>query len=205
MRNLVEFKPHTSKQNKLSDIFRQGKGKSYGVEFFLEKKIGNITGWFGYTLSWTKHLFKDLNGGKEFPARHDRRHDLKFVMNGKISAKWSFNVSWIYTTGQPYTAIVGVYDLKASDGDKSFIPDYSYSYLLERNALRLPAYHRMDVSFSRRFNFNKWSIILNLQVFNVYSHRNAIGSDQNFDSVTFDNAYFKLLPIVPTISLDFEF
>ncbi len=43
------------------------------IEFLLQKKEGRLTGWIGYTLSWTQMQFDSLNFGKKYYARYDRR------------------------------------------------------------------------------------------------------------------------------------
>ncbi|MDH3650312.1 MAG: hypothetical protein OEQ53_11550, partial [Saprospiraceae bacterium] len=56
-----------------------GKGWSYGAEFFLRKNTGRLTGWASYTLSWTDQKFADLNFGRAFPFKYDRRHNFALV------------------------------------------------------------------------------------------------------------------------------
>ena len=57
-----------------------GRGWSYGVEFLVQRTIGKFTGLIGYTWSRTERKFDRegmvINGGKTFPARYDRTHDL---------------------------------------------------------------------------------------------------------------------------------
>lgn len=56
------------------DKVTAGRSWSYGLEFLLQKKDGRVTGWIGYTLSWTQMQFDSLNNGRKFYARYDRRH-----------------------------------------------------------------------------------------------------------------------------------
>ena len=78
MRNLLEYKEDAvfSFGLPLEDQFTSGDGTSYGVELFLEKRFGDLTGWIGYTWAYTTRDFADLNQGKEFFPRYDRRHDV---------------------------------------------------------------------------------------------------------------------------------
>jgi hypothetical protein len=66
------------------DNITAGRGWSYGAEFLLQKKTGKFSGWIGYTLSWTQLQFDELNFGKKFWARYDRRHDISLVAIWKI-------------------------------------------------------------------------------------------------------------------------
>ncbi len=80
MRNQIEYREgYTPSLKDTEEEFVFGKGWSYGAELFLNKKKGKLTGWIGYTLSWTWRKFPDLNSGEKYPAKYDRRHDLSLV------------------------------------------------------------------------------------------------------------------------------
>ena len=51
----------TGFQGTWTDNVTSGRGWSYGVEFLVRKEVGKFTGWVGYTLSWTKQQFEELN------------------------------------------------------------------------------------------------------------------------------------------------
>jgi hypothetical protein len=61
------------------DNVTAGKGESYGIEVLFHKKAGKTSGWIGYTLSWTQLQFDEINFGKKFWARYDRRHDISLL------------------------------------------------------------------------------------------------------------------------------
>jgi hypothetical protein len=167
----------TSKQNatrKWENIMAVGQGKSYGIELLLQKKQGRLTGWLGYTLSWTKHQFDALNQGRAFFARHDRRHDLSIVSLYQISKRWSINGTWIYQTGQAITLPQAVY----SQTDYNFLTNRfsSNAPVLvaygERNSYRMKATHRMDVSFQRKTT-HRWGVgQIDISVYNLYNRQN---------------------------------
>ncbi|MEO6903585.1 MAG: TonB-dependent receptor [Bacteroidia bacterium] len=83
----------------------QGKGTSYGAEILLQRKEGKFTGWVGYTLSWTQLQFDELNFGKKFYAKYDRRHDISLVGIYKIKEMSekrkaiTLSGTWVYGTG----------------------------------------------------------------------------------------------------------
>lgn len=56
-----------------------GKGRAYGAEFYLHKQSGRLTGWISYTWSRSLREFKNINDGKEYPAKQDRIHDIAIV------------------------------------------------------------------------------------------------------------------------------
>ncbi|MFN9711308.1 MAG: TonB-dependent receptor [Bacteroidota bacterium] len=82
MDNQIEYKEgYTPGIGDQEENFVFGKGWSYGAEFYVNKAKGKLTGWIGYTLSWTWRRFADLNNGQKYPGRYDRRHDLSIVAN----------------------------------------------------------------------------------------------------------------------------
>ena len=111
MDDIIEYKQNANyalTKRDWSQMVAVGDGRSYGVELLLEKTTGNTTGWLSYT--WSKALRKfdeagnQLNGGSEFYANNDRRHNLNVVLTHKLQAGknsfWEFNVSWTYQTGR---------------------------------------------------------------------------------------------------------
>ncbi|MGZ4060609.1 MAG: TonB-dependent receptor domain-containing protein, partial [Bacteroidia bacterium] len=89
--------------------FYTGTGLAKGVEFLLQKKYGNLSGWVSYTLGRVRDHF-DVYSDKDFPASQDVTHEFKIVTmyNWK---RWNFAATWIYATGEPYTAPSGAYTL----------------------------------------------------------------------------------------------
>ncbi|MCY4606025.1 MAG: TonB-dependent receptor, partial [Gemmatimonadetes bacterium] len=57
-----------SESTRSDDIFKSGgSGWASGVEVFLQRRTGALTGWIGYTLGWTRRTFPELNRGRAFP------------------------------------------------------------------------------------------------------------------------------------------
>ena len=113
-----------------------GSGYSYGAEFFVKKVTGKINGWVGYTWSRTMRSFPDINNGKEFPSRWDRRNDLSVVLSYDRNKRWSFGATFVYATGQAVTLPVNRY----------FIEGRLVSEYTERNGFRMAPYHRLDLA-----------------------------------------------------------
>ncbi len=121
----------------------RGNGRGYGFEGLLQKNTGKLTGWIGYSLSWATRNFPDLNKGRTFYAKYDRRHDFSIVANYDIIRRFSISAAWVYSTGSPFTPIVGKYVQP--------LPNYSGIELLPvypaRNGYRLNPAHRLDIDF----------------------------------------------------------
>ncbi len=140
LKNQIEYKdgslPGSDVGDNADNQFTYGSGQSYGSEFFVKKRLGKFNGWIGYTLSYTKRTFPELNNGKTFYAKYDRRHDVSVVLSYDLSKKWTFSAIWVYGTGNAITVPVAYYFV-----DGNFITEYG-----DRNDFRMPAYHRLDVS-----------------------------------------------------------
>ena len=113
-----------------------GTGYSYGAELFVKKRTGKLNGWLGYTWSKTMRQFPDLNQGREYPSRWDRRHDLSIVAAYDHSKRWTFGMTFTYATGQAVTLPVNRY----------FVEGQLVSEFTERNGYRMIPYHRLDLS-----------------------------------------------------------
>ncbi len=149
LKNQIEYKdgtlPSAGVYDNADNSFVFGKGQAYGAEFFLKKRVGKINGWVGYTLSYTKRTFPDINGGRTYYAKYDRRHDVSIVVSYDISPKWTVSAIWVYGTGNAVTLPVSYYFI-----DGQFVTEYE-----DRNSFRMPAYHRMDLSATYTPNKDK--------------------------------------------------
>ena len=106
MEGLVEYKDgadYLNVENDWQTKVEVGDGESYGVEFFAQKKTGKLSGWLGYTLSWTNRTFENLNGGKTFPYRYDRRHDVKVAAVYQWKENREFSLTWVFGSGAAVT------------------------------------------------------------------------------------------------------
>ncbi len=220
MDNLIEYKEgasFTGVSTGWESKIEMGKGWSYGAEFLLEKKTGKTTGWLGYTLSWADRKFENLNFGKKFPAKYDRRHDISLVLTHEFSKKFDIGLVWVYGTGNATT--IGKQNYEAMLPERG---GYNYNeknivYYGERNSYRTPSYHRMDLSMNfhkqKKRGIRTWSVSL----YNAYSRQNPFylywGEDKTM--VYSDGAYnetwkpalkqVSLFPIIPSISYTFKF
>ncbi len=168
---LAQFAPRLAPQGDegapdLSTFFYEGSGTARGLELLAQKKFGLNTGWVSYTLSRTDETFLDLDPVTR-PASQDQTHELKIADIVQLK-RWAFSATWIFATGQPYTAPTGVETTELAEG-------FAFDRLLlgERNAARLPAYHRLDVAAHFTFTLGKLKASAGLSVFNVYDRRNV--------------------------------
>ena len=175
MRDLVDFKngAQPTGVDNIEVALMTGRGRSYGLEMQLDKKIGQLTGWVAYTYSRSQ-LQVDLgatpeewiNLGNWYSAAQDKPHDIAIVAAYAWKPNISFSGSFIYQTGKPYTYPEA----------RSEFEGIIYPFALSRNNSRTPAYHRLDLSMdvaipNKRENGRKGS--WNFGVYNAYARKNA--------------------------------
>lgn len=206
MENQVEFKDGTLPSNGVLDnvdnFLTFGSGQAYGAEFFLKKTYGKLSGWIGYTLSWTNRTFPELNEGKTYYARYDRRHDLSLVLSYDLNERWSFGTVFVYATGSLMWLPTNIYYFEGQ-------PVFQYG---ERNNYRMPPYHRWDVSATWYGKKNKkYQASWNFSVYNVYSRLNPffiyIDPEGDLSQGSFKNTakMVSLFPIIPSATYNISF
>lgn len=176
MKNLIDYKEgilvydgHQGWENKIET---DGVGNVNGIEFLLQKKIGNLTGWVAYTLSSNKRKFEHLNNGKEFPYIYDQTHNLSLTGNYKISKNLTFSAVWIYHSGNHITLPMAKYQIVNYDykGNLSYSEVEIYS---EKNGYRLPNYHRLDLGINRTKQLANGTRNWSINIYNIYNRQNA--------------------------------
>jgi outer membrane receptor for ferrienterochelin and colicin len=190
------------------DIVTAGKAESYGAELFIQKKTGKFTGWICYTLSWTWLYFDELNFGKRFPARYDRRHDISVVGTYKFNDHITFSAVWVYGTGNAISLPTSTY--KASADPIHQDPNtyyYSMSDFGEKNSFRMAAYHRLDLAVQFHKQKKHYERVFELGVYNAYNRKNAFYYDTRWDADTHQTKLIQisLFPIIPSVSWTFKF
>ncbi len=191
----------------VDDLLVYGKGWSYGAEFFVQKQAGRFTGWASYTLSWSYQKFADLNFGKKFPFRYDRRHNLALVASCQLSDKWTLSGTFVFSTGNAYTVPVGRSPI--INGGTLFEGNY-YIYE-ERNNTRLNPFHRLNISAiykkQRKLFGKKYDSQLVFSIYNVYSRQNPYFVYFDINPITEKPraTQVSLLPILPSVSFNFKF
>ncbi len=203
MRNTIDFKDHAwLLLNKyLEGELRIGEATSYGLEFLIKLTEGRLTGWVSYTLSKTYREVAEIYNGHPYPAPYDKPHDLSVVLNYEISKRIWASVNWVYSTGLPVTFPTGRFDYMGN-----IAPVYS-----NRNAYRMPDYHRLDVSVSLSSKDKperKWHYDYNLSVYNAYARKNAWAinfvQDEQDPNVTYAEKTY-LFSIIPALTFNFYF
>lgn len=206
MDNQIEYKegytPTGLDDTENSFVF--GKGWSYGAEFFVNKTKGRLTGWVGYTLSWTWRKFAALNFGEKYPAKYDRRNDMSIVAIYELSKKWKLSGSFVFGTGNAATLPQRFYIVNG-------ILTQEYSRI---NEYRLPSYHRLDFAaiLTPKKNIKrKWKSEWVFSVYNAYNRKNPyfIYFDQTGSpysgTLEIQAKQVSLFPVIPAITWNVRF
>lgn len=205
MQNQIEYQegytPATLED--AEQFFTFGKGWSYGTELFINKTKGRFSGWLGYTLGWTWRKFNNLNGGKKYPAKFDRRNDLSLVGSYELNKRWKLSADFVFGTGNAATLPQRFYIFEGT-----LTQEYSAI-----NEYRLPSYHRLDFSATytpvqkrARKIKSQWVF----SIYNVYSRRNPyfIYFDQEGNplegSLKIQAKQVSLFPVIPSVTWNFK-
>jgi len=203
LRNVIDFRDHAQLllNQYIEGELRIGTGYSYGLETMVRKNDGKLTGWINYTYSRAFREIPEINNGNIYRAPYDKPHTINVVANYDFSRRVSASATWVYATGLPVTFPTG----RAVIGN-AIIPIYS-----NRNAYRMPDYHRLDVSITlkgREKEGKKWHGEWNLSVYNVYNRHNAWAinfvPDAKDPNVTYAEKTY-LFAIIPALTYNFKF
>ncbi len=187
------------------------KGYNYGLELYVRKNTGKLTGWTSYTYSSsqrrTRSIHPDdrINNNTYFPSNYDRPHNLVLNAGYSLSRRVRLAGTFSYSTGRPIT-----------------LPEYTYwhgsdllVYFSDRNKYRLPDFHRLDISLTIGENLNvrerggsSWTF----SIMNLYGRKNPYsvfyrrehGSLHPIDSFNLYQLYIIGKPL-PTITFNFSF
>ena len=198
---LDEEQGENDEQETSEDVFKTGgTGYATGVELFAEKRRGRLSGWLGYTFGWTRRTFPDIDGGRTFPPKYDRRHDVSLTATYRL-ARWTWTANFVYGTGQAFTPAAARYTLRDPASDRPV----DRLLAAQRNTARLLPYHRLDIGMRRTFGLFGADVDFYVQIFNAYNRRNEWFVQYDPEDPTEQPLVVKMLPIVPTFGFDFRF
>ncbi|MGH1384842.1 TonB-dependent receptor [Kordia sp.] len=194
--------------NTIETEILNGEARAYGLEILFRKNKGKFKGWFAYTLSKSEQRAlggnvggPGINKGNWYNTPYDRTHDFSLTGSYDFNEKWKFSANFVYQTGRPVTYPNGQYEYEG----------LSIASFDARNANRLPAYHRLDLSatFTPTKNKNRrWQSEWVFGVYNAYARKNAasISFTQDFDTGINEARRLSIFgSFIPSITYNFKF
>ncbi len=158
-------------KNWQSKVQSKGIGSAKGIEFFIKKTTGKITGFASYSLSKATRQYPNINFGKEFLFDYDRTHVFSIFTHYQIRENIDLNLTWVYQTGLPYTPAIGKAFSPSVEGDQTV---YREKLIYgERNSDRIRDYHRLDIgiNYTKTTKHNR-KAIWSFSVYNLYNRQN---------------------------------
>lgn len=148
-------------------------GGAKGVDFTLERRGRGLSGMLQYTFSVAKAnkahdwaaegtVFVDAPS-QEFLMPYDRTHDLTLSLYTFLPFGIRSGITGFFQSGYPYTPYI------YKKGDREPTLDIKNQY-----SKRSPDYINFNLSFSKGISYGKQSILLGLNIFNLFDLRNAI-------------------------------
>jgi hypothetical protein len=207
LKNIIEYKNGAKilLNTHIETDLVNAEGYNYGIELYLKKNVGRLTGWASYTFSRSKqktngtYTSEQINNNTYFPSDFDKPHNIVLNANYHISRRWRFSGSFTYNTGRPVT----LPELKYQQGT------YQLLYYSDRNKYRLPDYHRLDVSITLDETLRlkrKWKGSWTLSIINLYGRKNTYSAFYQKDGIEYN--LYKLYIIgrpLPTLTYNFAF
>jgi hypothetical protein len=184
----------------MGQLFNSGTGRAWGADVYLRDRWRGWDGWLGCSYGVTERTIGGYNSGLTYNPPYDRRNQVVIAQGRPLGKRWRSSFTFHYGSGQPFSLPVARYSVVDITGN-------TYDTPLDGTAGngRLPAYHRLDLSLSARYHVRSWTVEPELQVVNVYNHKNVYirtyDTDKNpavFNDIT-------MLPLLPTVAVKVEF
>ncbi|MGX5852064.1 TonB-dependent receptor [Dyadobacter jiangsuensis] len=210
--SFLNIEGENSNEISWQDNVTAGRGWSYGAEILVQKKSGKLSGWAGYTLSWTRWNFSELNFGKTFFPRHDRRHDISLVGIYEASKRITLSANWVYGTGNALTLPVSTYDgvmekfMGLAVGNDAHLVNTKMTEYSGRSNFRAEAFHRMDIAIQFHKQKKRYERTWEIAIYNAYSRKNPFFYDVDTEHAGKNVLKkYSLFPILPSFSYNFKF
>ncbi len=173
-------------------VTTNGKGKTYGIEFFAQKKLtGKFFGILSYTFYRSLYSGRD---GKYIASSWDNRHLLSVTWGYKFPRNWELGLKFRYQGGSPFTPFDET--LSRLNYLSQGVGTLNYTQL---NTNRLTGFNSSDVRIDKKWNLRKTTIDLFLDVTNWYAARNPAIPEYTFKRNAANTAFETTdgLPVKP--------
>ncbi len=176
-----------------------GESRSRGLEFQLEYNSPRWETNLSYTWAKTDRMFEEINEGKPFPFKYDRRHDVNVNITFKISNNFSISSHWVYGDGNSFT--LSVEEVQTIPGVPILIPG-------DRNNRKFPPFHFMNLQLDYKYKLSdKTRMEINFGIYNAYNRQNSFYLYLFENPINGDRVFRKvsIFPTLPHLNIGFFF
>jgi len=184
--------------NSWEDRVSLGNGESYGIETYLNYKIGNFSYDLAYTFSRSKRAFENFNNGESFPYKFDRPHDINTNLTYRIGENKSFSIHWTFGIGNAYTITDEI--ILGPEGRP-------IARASSRNNNRVPNFHHLDVNYEVTKKLENNTLLkLSLGIYNIYNRQNPFYEylAENNTGQLPDLVTISLFPVLPQLNIQWS-
>jgi hypothetical protein len=216
MRDVIRFEEGavflSSQDTKWNENISVGRGRAYGAEFMAKKVQGKLTGMLSYTLSWSERQFNEVNQGRWFPHKYDRRHDVSLLGEYRLfkneyrekSVSFGFTLQSGNNLSMPDVEYEGIYLPGASENTHG-VPDWqqaNQSYDNPNN-LKRPVFHHLDLGYNlKRKKLDGKTYTWSFSVYNIYNRMNPWYYYKNPSGQVKQVSIF---PVIPSVGFKYTF
>lgn len=197
----------TINRNKLTSIeanYIEEEGEAYGIDLSGKYENSRLYVWATYSYGFVNRF----DGTQSYPTIFDRRHNINFLTTYNLDkeATWQASLRWNFGSGFPFTRTQGFYNYNSfleglgTPYETANPSEIGILYSEDRNDGRLPYYHRLDLSVTKKIEFSKYfGIEIIASVTNAYNRDNIF----YFDRVEYDRV--DQLPTIPSLAVKATF
>ena len=146
-------------------VLSNAEGRAYGLEFLAQQRL--FKNFYGIaSLTLVRSEFTNPNTNGFLPSSWDNRFIVSMTAGKRFARNWELGARWRFLGGTPYTP----YDMEESslisnwDLRNRAVLDYS-----RINAVRLPAFHQLDLRLDKRYYFQRWNLNWYIDIQNAYN------------------------------------
>jgi len=145
------------------DLTSTATGQSYGAELLIQKRFSEIPLYGLMSLTSSKSAVT-ANNGMTYPGQYDQRFIFNLTGGYIFNSKWEMSGKFRYFTGVPFSTVYRPTENPSNPGYIQNLPD---EYLADRT----PAGHHLDIRVDRYFNFRNWTLVVYLDIQNIYDYK----------------------------------
>lgn len=191
-----------------------GTGRAYGLDLFVERSAGILTGWISASFLRARRTFPDTRTGVlpppeiTYPPVFDRRLDIDLVLRRPLGW-WGLmgGLRANFGTGLPYTLPLGdfpIHHQRLVDGVLVYRGEITAAFG-PRNQARYPVRHRLDISLRKTVEKNWGTIKPYLNVINVYNRKNVMFYWYDHWEAEPTRTGVSMFPVLPTFGVEVSF